>query len=141
MGVNVTQPDTGAFGLQSTSGSTAGFIPVNIPYNASSIDLVAFVADRPYRVMAISGRPEVIGSDGGAVTATVKKAGSTVLVASGTALHTGTYDLKGTAATVQNLTLATNGTVNIAAGDVIGVDFTGTLTAATGAITVLLAPR
>lgn len=141
MGVNVTQPDTGAFGLQSTSGSTPAFIPVNIPYNASSIDSVHFVASRPYRVLAISGRPEVAGTDGSAVTATIKKAAGTVAIASGTALHTGTYDLKGTAATVQSLTMASNGTANIDAGDVIGIDFTGTLTSATGILTVLLAPR
>jgi hypothetical protein len=92
-------------------------------------------------VKAITGSPTVAGSDGGAVTAAIKKASSTTAIASGTALHSGTFNLKGTADTVQNLTLSTTEAVDIiSAGDRIGVDFTGTLTDAVGCITVLLAP-
>jgi hypothetical protein len=71
----------------------------------------------------------------------MKKASGTTAIASGTALHSGTYNLKGTADTVQNLTLSTTASVlAIAAGDRIGVDFAGTLTAAVGTITVTLIP-
>jgi hypothetical protein len=75
------------------------------------------------------------------VTASVVKASGTTAITSGTALHSGTYNLKGTANTVQSLTLSTtSGVTALAAGDRIGIDFTGTLTAATGVITVCLAP-
>lgn len=122
------------------AGSPAGgaFVNVNIEYNASSIDKVSFVATRAYRVKAISGSPTVAGSDGGAVTAVIKKASGTTAIASGTALHSSTFNLKGTANTVQNLTV-TEADSLISAGDRIGVDFTGTLTAAVGCITVTLA--
>ena len=59
----------------------------------------------------------------------------------GTALHSSTYNLKGTADTIQALTLSTTASdLEIPAGTAIGVAFTGTLTSATGVITVTLAP-
>lgn len=131
----------GSTGLQGSDRDNGGFLNINIEYNASSIDKTCFVATRAYVVQGISGSPTVAGSDGGAVTAAIKKASGTTAIASGTALHSGTYNLKGTADTVQNLTLSTtSGVTAIAAGDRIGIDFTGTLTAATGVITVCLAP-
>ena len=84
------------------AGSPSGgaFVAVNIEYNASSVDKVAFVATRAYYVKAITGRPTVAGTNGGAVTAVIKKAASGTAITSGTALHSSTYDLKGTADTV-----------------------------------------
>lgn len=121
-------------------GSPAGgaFVNINIEYNASSIDKVCFVATRSYRVKAISGSPTVAGSNGGAVTAQIRKASGTTAIASGTVLHSGTYNLKGTADTVQNLTVVEADSL-ISAGDRIGIDFTGTLTDAVGCVTVCLA--
>lgn len=117
-----------------------GFVAVNIEYNASSVDKVAFVATRDYRVKAITGRPTVAGTDGSAVTAVIKKAASGTAITSGTALHASTFNLKGTADTVQSLTItATGDTDLIPAGTCIGIDFTGTLTSATGVVTVTLA--
>jgi hypothetical protein len=131
----------GSTGLQGGDRDNGGFINVNIEYNASSVDKWAFVATRAYVVQGISGVPAVAGSDGSAVTASVVKASGTTAITSGTALHSGTYNLKGTANTVQSLTLSTtSGVTALAAGDRIGIDFTGTLTAATGVITVCLAP-
>lgn len=130
MGIqSAVQPDDG------------GFLTVTLDYLAASVDKVCFVAQRPYRVKGIRGRVEVAGTDAGAVTAIIRKAPDGTAVASGTALHSGTFNLKGTAATKQDLTLSTTSSdLSIAAGDAIGVDFTGTLTAATGTIAVLLAP-
>lgn len=105
------------------------------------IDLAFFVAHRAYRVHKITVRPLVVGSDGGAVTAVIKKAPSGTAIASGTALHSSTADLKGTINTNQALTLsATTADLNIAAGDAIGMDTTGTMTAARGVVTVELLP-
>lgn len=139
---NIKQNPDGSLGLQGTDLGDGGFVPINIEYNASSVDKVAFVADRAYRVKGIRGRVTVAGTDAGAVTATIRKAASGTAIASGTALHSGTFDLKGTADTNQTLTLSTTDTdLDIAAGDCIAIDFTGTLTAATGAVTVTLAVK
>lgn len=128
-------------GLQGSDRDDGGFIPVNIEYNASSIDKVCFVATRAYVVKGIAGMPVVAGTDAAAVTAAIKKASGTTAIASGTALHSSTMNLKGTINTVQTLTLSTTASeLAIAAGDRVGVDFTGTMTAAVGVITVMLAP-
>ena len=138
---NIKQNTDGSVGLEGEDGGTGGFINVNIEYNASAVDKVSFVATRAYRVHAITGRPTVAGTDGGAVTAVIKKAASATAITAGTALHSSTYNLKGTADTIQNLTLSTTATdLQIPAGTAIGVDFTGTLTSATGVVTVTLAP-
>ncbi|MCI0361642.1 MAG: hypothetical protein L0211_24425, partial [Planctomycetaceae bacterium] len=110
-------------------------------WDPNSADDSAFVAGRAYRVVGITARVEVAGTDAGAVTAAVKKAPSGTDIAAGTALHTGTIDLKGTVNTNQALTLsATSSDLDIAAGNAIGIDFTGVLTAARGVVTVALAP-
>ena len=101
---------------------------------------MSFVATRAYRVKTITGRVEVAGTNGSAVTAVIGKVASGTAVASQTALHTGTFDLKGTAATNQVLTPEAAANLSIAAGNAIGIVFTGVLTAATGVITVNLVP-
>lgn len=141
MGINLKQNSDGSMGLEGEDGGLGGFINVNIEYLASSVDKVAFVANRAYRVHAIRGRPTVAGTDGGAVTAVIRKAASATAITSGTALHSGAFNLKGTADTVQALTLSTTASdLEIPAGTAIGIDFTGTLTSATGVVTVTLAP-
>ena len=131
----------GSMGVQGKDVDNGGFVNVNIEYNASSVDKVSFVATRSYVVHGITGRPTVAGTDGSAVTAVIKKAASATAITSGTALHSSTYNLKGTADTIQALTLSTTASdLEIPAGTAIGVDFTGTLTSATGVITVTLAP-
>jgi hypothetical protein len=136
------QNSDGSMGIQGADLDAGGFVPVSIEWNASSVDKVAFVANRSYVVAGIRARPEVAGTDGSAVTAAIKKAASGTAIASGTALHSGSINLKGTAATNQTLTLSTTPSdLVIAAGDSIGIDFTGTLTSATGVVTVTLLPR
>lgn len=131
----------GSLGVQGKDVDNGGFVTVNIEYNASSVDKVSFVATRAYVVHGITGRPTVAGTDGSAVTAVIKKAASATAITAGTALHSSTYNLKGTADTIQALTLSTTASdLEIPAGTAIGVDFTGTLTSATGVITVTLAP-
>lgn len=142
MGVNLKQNPEGSLGLQGADLGEGGFLPVTAEWNASSVDKVFFVADRAYRVHGIRARVTVAGTDGSAVTAAVVKAASGTAIGSGTALHSGTVDLKGTANTNQTLTLSTTSSdLDLAAGDCLAVDFTGTLTAATGAVTVSLAPK
>lgn len=140
--INLKQADDGSMGLEGKDGGAGGFIPAQLWYVPTSVDVPFFVATRAYKVIAITGVPEVAGTDGGAVTAVIKKAPSATALASGTALHSGTFNLKGTAATNQALTLSTTATdLLIEAGDRIGIDFTGTLTSAVGAVTVTLVPR
>lgn len=141
MGGVIKQNPDGSMGIQGTQLDDGGFIPVSIEWNASSVDKSSFVADRPYRVKGIRARVTAAGTDAGAVTGAIKKAPSGTAIASGTALHSGTINLKGTADTNQAITLSTTSTdLDIAAGDAIGMDFTGVLTTATGVATVFLAP-
>lgn len=115
---------------------------VNMVYGeATPLDASFFVAHRAYRVVSIIARPLVVGADGSAVTAAVKKVASGTAIASGTALHTGSIDLKGTINTNQVKTLSsTDADLLLAAGDAVGIDVTGTTTAARGVISVALIP-
>jgi hypothetical protein len=141
MPINILQRDDGSMTLGGDD-PTVGFINETTEWVATSVDKVFFVATRPYRVKAISARPTVAGTDGSAVTATIRKAASGTAIASGTALHSGSIDLKGSANTVQDLALSATATdLDIADGDCVGIDFTGTLTSATGVVTVTLAPK
>lgn len=141
MTINIKQDGDGSAGLQGLDGGAGEFIPVNIRYDAASVDAVAFVATRSYIAKSITVRPTIAGTDGSAVTVAVKKAASGTAITAGTALHSSTGNLKGTADTIQNLTMSTTASdLLIPAGTAIGVDFTGTLTSATGVVTVVLAP-
>lgn len=139
---NLKQLDDGSMGIEGKDANAGGFVPVTLSWTPTSTDVAAFVADRAYRVTGIRGRVETAGTDAGAVTTAVKKAASGTAIASGTALHSGTFNLKGTAATNQTLTLSTTSSdLNLEAGDALGLDFTGVLTAAIGFVTVYLSPR
>jgi hypothetical protein len=139
---NIVQNADSSLGIRGTDLDEGGFVFVNIEYNASSVDKVAFVATRSMIVKGIVGRPTVAGTDAGAVTAVIKKAASATAITSGTAVHSSTFNLKGTADTIQTLTLSTTASdLLIPAGTCIGIDFTGVLTSATGVVTVCLAPN
>lgn len=104
---------------------------------ATQIDASFMVMPVAVRVIAVNLRPLVVGSDGGAVTATVKKAASGTAIASGVNLLSAELDLKGTINTnAAGALTATAADLDVAAGTAIGVDYTGTLTAARGVITV-----
>jgi hypothetical protein len=102
-------------------------------------DNVIFIANCPMEVAEVKCMPVVAGTDGSAVTAEIKKASGTTATGSGTAVATATFDLKGTVYTVQTATLSgTKSVRELASGDRLGIDFTGTLTAAEGFIQVRL---
>jgi len=119
----------------------SGVETASMVYTPATLDTPFFVAaGRAYRVVGITGRVEVAGT-GGAATAVVKKAASATAITAGTALHTGSFNFVGTAATNQILALsATSTDLDIPTGTCIGLDATGTLTNATGTVTVLLTP-
>lgn len=146
MSVDIRQEADGSLGMVGDQNSTrnptanAGFIAASINYNVPAADASFFVADRAYVVKGIRGVNDVIGT-GGACTAVIRKVPSGTALTSGTALHSGSYNLVGTAATNQTLTLSTTASdLLLAAGDRMAVDYTGTATSAIGAITVTLAP-
>jgi hypothetical protein len=119
----------------------SGLEPVSLFYSAPATQPF-FVANRNYRIIAITVRPLVAGSDSGAVTAVVNKVVSGTALASGTTVHIGTINLKGTADTNQVLTMsATSSILDLASGSALGLVPTGTTTAATGVVTVLLSPQ
>lgn len=137
---NLRQNADGSFGIEGSANGEGGFTPATLMYVASTVDCSFFVADRPYVVKAIRGRVDVAGT-GGACTAVIRKVPSGTALTSGTALHTGSYNLVGTAATAQTLTMATlDSTLLMAAGDALAYDLTGTATSAVGCITVTLCP-
>lgn len=131
----------GSMGVEGTAGGQGEFVPAEVMYTASSVDATFYTASRPMIVQAILGRVDVAGTDAGAVTAVIRKVASGTALTSGTALHSGSFNLKGTAATNQTLTLSTTASdLLIPAGTSIVVDFTGVLTSAVGSITVHMTP-
>lgn len=130
----------GSFGIEGSAGGDGGFIPVTLNYLATTVDCTLFTADRPYVVKAIRGRVDVAGT-GGACTAVIRKVPSGTAITSGTALHTGSFNLVGTANAQQALTLSTTASdLLLAAGDSIAYDLTGTATSAVGNLSVTLNP-
>ncbi len=118
---------------------------VQYPLIATTADAIVYTNSTrtAMRVRAIMVRVEVAGTDGGAVTAAFKKCKSGTSIAGGVALHSGTANLKGTAATNQTLTLSTaNGGADciVAPGDSIAIDVTGTLTSVVALASIDLVP-
>ncbi len=146
MAGNLKQNADMSVGLQGTDGDDGAFVVVTLPYSAITNTTGAFltvsgpVFQRRMIVKSIQGVVDTQASN--AVTATVFRAPSGTALGSGTALHTGTFNLQGTAATNQTLTLATNAaTLDLAAGARIGFVISGAPGAAgVGCITVTLAP-
>lgn len=117
-------------------------IPVLFTYGeALPLDAPIFVAnDRSYIVQSIVVRPLVAGTDASAVTAHLRRAASGAAVGTGTTLHSGTINLKGTIDVNQVLTLAVLNSITIPAGSAVGLDVTGVTTAARGIISMMLLP-
>ena len=149
MGVDIRQGADGSLELvgdqDTTRNPTAGigWVTATVGYNVPAADVSFFVADRAYVVKAIRGVNDVIGT-GGACTAVIRKVPSGTALASGVLLHSGTYNLVGTAATNQIIALVTGAAAPaallLAAGDRLAIDYTGTATSAIGCVTVTLAP-
>lgn len=140
--VNIRQDDDGYMGLVGEDGGDGPFIFATAEYNASSVDKSFFVATRACRVVGVTCRVTAAGTDGGAVTAMIEKVPSGTAIGSGTDVLSATFNLKGTANTNQAGSLSTTaGALDLAAGDSLGLDLTGTMTAATGSITVAMCPK
>jgi hypothetical protein len=142
MGVNLKQLPDSSMGLEGKDLGTGSFLTRSLNWTpTSSATAIMLVVPRTVVIQSIVARVETAGSDGGTVTATIYKAPSGTAIGSGVALHSGTINLKGTAATNQTLTLSTvAGALEVAAGSAIGIVFTGTLTAAVGGVTVSFNP-
>jgi hypothetical protein len=113
-------------------------VTLAVPLNAGMVDQCVFIA--PY-AMTITGIQEVhatAGNDAGAVTVNLTKDVSGVVPGAGTTIMSGTFDAKGTANTVGSATLSSDPNVlTLAAGDRIGVNFVGTVTALAGLVITL----
>lgn len=91
---------------------------------------IILIARHPIEIMRITETHAVAGSDVGAVTLDVKKAGSGVAIASGTTLLSSTFNLKSTANTPvikEGMDLSSSRV--LIEGDRIGLVVSGTLTA------------
>lgn len=126
---------------------TVGTIPhdivVNFNYDilANATDQWAFIADADYEVTRIVVIPTIAGTDGGAVTADVMKASGTTAVASGATVLSAvdSFNLKATINTLQIGTLvAAEASRRLTTNDRLGINFAGTMTAATGLIQISL---
>src|SRR5574343_1067476 len=145
MAINLKQNADALAGLQGTGMGEGEFVVVTMAYNANAQTSGAFLnvldpaMSRRMIVKSIIGVPNTAASN--AVTATVYKAASCTAIGSGTALHSGTFNLQGTAATNQTLTLSTTKSdLDVAAGSRIGMVISGAPGAAgVGTITVTLA--
>lgn len=111
---------------------------VNSYYSAPPTNMTIFTAPRPLRVLAIYGRVDTAA--GSASSSVFRKVPSGTAPGSGTLLHSGSYNLQGTANNNQALTLSTTDSdLRLAAGDSIVAIQTGTTTSAAGGWTIDLA--
>lgn len=145
MSVDLQQNPDSSLDLVGNIASTSnppgrGWVTATINYVASTPDCSFFVADRAYVVKAIRGRVDVAGT-GGACTVQIRKTATATAPASGTVLHSGSYNIVGTANANQALTLSTTASdLLLAPGDALSYDLTGTATSAVGTITVTMSP-
>jgi hypothetical protein len=122
-----------------TTGSIVENNLVNYQYVATSVDDNAWIADGDYEVVGVKLAPRVAGTDASAVTVNVQKCTGTTAPGSGTDLLTAGLNLKGTINTVQSGTLiSTESSKRLTAGDRLAINFTGTLTAAIGLVSIYL---
>lgn len=138
MGVQLKQLGDGGLGLEGKDSGKGSFVLGTVNYNVpvATTAQMLFNTTRSLVIDAIVGRPFVAGT-GGAATAALWIAPSGTAPISGTAVHSGTFNLVGTIHTDQTLTL-TN--VNVPAGSALWVVYTGTATSAIGGISVLGRP-
>ena len=136
----MTAPTVGTGRALGVGNATSESKFIAFKYDANSVTQKIFIAPFALRVTAIQGATRVAGS-GGACTYSFYKAADGVAVASGTVLHSGSFDVVGTADTNQYLTLSTNpDDLTFAAGDALGAALTGTPTSAVGAVTITFEP-
>lgn len=121
-------------------------VTVQQPVNAGNVDQDVFIADRPYRVVAVRESHGTAGNDAGAVTLDVVKCTGTTAAASGTTVLGSTFNMKSTANTVVTKTRGNGGVVStdvalLAEGDRLAFNYTGTITALAGVVvSIVLRP-
>lgn len=114
---------------------------VTIPYNVPA-DQNVFIAPEGLTVTAAYLVPTVAGSDGSDVELDITKCTGTDAPSAGDSILDAPFDLKGTAHTVQSDTTlsGTPADLDLDPGDRLAFDITGTATAATGVVTIVLRP-
>jgi len=114
----------------------------NLNLNGSLADQPFFIAPFACTVKSIQEIHSVAGNDASAVTAVVKKVSDGAALTAGTALMSDTFNMKGTANTLQTGTMSSTASdLELAENDRLYVDFTGTLTTLAGVVlTVVLSP-
>ena len=102
---------------------------------ASSVDKIGFVAPFACKLVRAQEAHSVVGGAGAQID--VKKCTGTQAPASGTTMLASVFDLTTTINTTVDKTLSsTTADLTLAAGDRIGIDFSGTLTGLVGTLTL-----
>jgi len=112
-------------------------------YIASSVaDVQFFTAPVKCEVVAVREIHVTAGSDGGAVTGTIRRCQGTEAATAGDDLLSATINLKGTALTEQTPALtATTANLTLETGNRLSLDVTGTTTDLAGVIVTVLLKR
>ena len=107
-------------------------------------DVSIWCADADAEIVWAAEQHQVLGTDGSAVTADIVKVADGTIVGSGTSLLASTFNLKATVATWQKRTLSA-GTLAadriIYAGQTLGINFAGTMTAVAGVNIIVILNR
>ena len=123
--------------------STEQYIVADQCIASSVADLQFFTAPVKCQVVGIREVHETAGSDGGAVTGTIRRCqGTEAATAGDDLLGTTKINFKGTALTEQTPALTgTTANLILEAGDRLSLDVTGTTTALAGVIVTVLLKR
>lgn len=118
-------------------------LSVNAALATEAVDQNIFIADRPYNVVAVGEVHGTAEATATTLTAQVNKCTGTTVAGSGSNVLTSTFNLKGTANTVQNGTLsATLANTQLAAGDRLALHVSGAATELAGVvINIVLQPQ
>ncbi|NBW07805.1 MAG: hypothetical protein EBR82_07240 [Caulobacteraceae bacterium] len=110
--------------------------------NAGVVDQTIWISDGAYEVISATEIHSTAGTDGGAVTLDIDKDTGTQAPTVGASVLSSTFNLKGTANTLQTISASTTpANAFIAAGDRISINITGVTTSVAGVVVVLnLAP-
>ena len=113
-----------------------------IAANGSLATQTIFIATRACKILSITEIHTTAGTNGSAVTLNITKETGTQAPGAGVSVQTGTFDMKGTASTLQTAVLSgVPSILTLAAGDRLSMKFTGTLTTLAGVtVTVMLSP-
>lgn len=139
---SLTKGQANVGGLRVGGVKVVGLQTINVELLAASVDKWVFIANGAYQVVSIEEIHSVVGGASAAVKARkVTGVAAPGAAASGTVVEFATagFDLTATANTTQTATLSsTAADLQLADGDKIGLDFSGTLTGLVGVLTITL---